>query len=100
MTGRIDYVRDLLRAPVVDGRRLSVKVYPRERNWRFEVTDHSKPSYTITVGGQFYRKPFLRDKAEALVVGNKLCRYLERLPLPLETAKLAPVLTGWTDCCR
>jgi hypothetical protein len=90
MTGRIDYVRDLLRAPVVDGRRLSVKVYPRERNWRFEVTDHSKPSYTITVGGQFYRKPFLRDKAEALVVGNKLCRYLERLPLPLETAKLAP----------
>jgi hypothetical protein len=85
MMGRIDHVRDLLRAPVVDGRRLSMCVVLNKRKWRYSVMDHSKSSYTISVSGPFYKKPFLRDDAEAVAVGNKLCRYLERLPLPLET---------------
>lgn len=88
IAARVDRVRDLLRAPVVDGRRLSAEAVRYRGKWRFKVTDHSRPDYTITVGGDLYQQAFLRNKNEACVVGDKLCRYLERLPLPLATVTI------------
>ncbi|KAM0718170.1 hypothetical protein Q7P37_006502 [Cladosporium fusiforme] len=96
--GRVDYMRDLLRAPVVDDRQLFVEdcISSRKSNkgtqsWQFMVKNKNTPDIpAFKVTGSFYNKTTLRDKAAALEVGDKLCRYLERLPAPLETAKAGP----------
>lgn len=90
MKGRLDFMRDLLRAPVVDDRQLFIEscVSPKgSKYWHFMVKNNNTPDIpALKVIGTFYNKTTLPTKQAALTVGDKLCRYLERLPAPLAIA--------------
>jgi hypothetical protein len=48
------------------------------------LRDMSKPGEpTIKVYGAFFDTVSLPTKAEAMIAGEKLCRYLDRLSIPL-----------------
>jgi hypothetical protein len=100
MTGRVSHMRDLLRAPVVDNRRLWIKACSlanpsatkpgRPRAWHYMIRDSNRPKEAaMKVNGQFYNDRVLPTKQEAEKVGRKLCQYLERLPGPFTLAKAA-----------
>jgi hypothetical protein len=83
--------RDTLRARVVDGRDitivsdvLSTTQFRKPRLWNYMLRDASKPDEpTIKVYGAFFDTVSLPTKAEAMIVGEKLCRYLRYLLIPL-----------------
>jgi hypothetical protein len=94
MSNCITQSRDLLRAPVVDGREISLvscelgQANRQPRPWNYMLQDTSKPGQpTIRVYGAFFDTSSLPTKAEATIAGEKLCRFLERLPVPLLEAQ-------------
>lgn len=92
MTGRVSYMRELLRAPVVDDRKLSVKsIKLTKKKWQYMIQNDNQPQQpAIKVNGQFYNQNFLPTQDMAERVGTQLCRYLERLPTPLSAAQAGP----------
>lgn len=89
MSGRLEYMRDLLQAPIVDNRRLCVTrcTLSTSKYWSFFVKDMYRPnSPEMRFSGSFYTNKALPDKASAQAAGRKLCDYLERIPVPLASA--------------
>jgi hypothetical protein len=75
--------RDLLRAPVVDGQDITIDSCKLKagKSWHYMLRDTSKPDQpAIKVYRAFFNTVSLPTKADATLAGEKLCRYLERLP--------------------